>query len=191
MAGRHVALLRGINVGRAKRVAMSDLKTLVEGLGYRDVRTLLNSGNVVFSAGVAPSTAAARIEKALAAQTGVTARVTVFTATEIAAVVDENPLLDVADNPSRLLVTFLREARDRVKLVPLAKQKWDADAIALGTRVVYVWCGNGILESRLTEALARLLGDAGTARNWATVLKLHALTSEPSRLRLRRPPLRQ
>ena len=178
MAGRHVALLRGINVGRAKRVSMADLKALVEGLGYHDVRTLLNSGNVVFTAGVASHTAAVRIEKALAAETGVTARVTVFTAAEIATVVEENPLLDVADNPSRLLITFLRDAADRAKLAPLMKQKWDSDVIALGTRVVYVWCGNGILESRLTEALAKLLGDAGTARNWATVLKLHALTSE-------------
>lgn len=178
MAGKHVALLRGINVGRAKRVSMADLKALVEGLGYRDVRTLLNSGNVVFSTGMAPRTAAARIEKALAAETGVTARVTVFTAAEIAAVVDENPLLEVADNPSRLLVTFLKEAEDRARLAPLMMQKWDADVIALGPRVVYVWCKNGILESRLAEAVAKVLGDAGTARNWATVLKLHALTME-------------
>ncbi len=178
MAGKYVALLRGINVGRAKRVSMADLKALVEGLGYRDVRTLLNSGNVVFSTGVAPATAAARIEKALVAEVGVAARVTVFTAAEIAKVVEENPLLAVAENPSRLLITFLRDAADRAKLAPLTKQKWDADVIALGARVVYVWCGNGILESRLTEALAKLLGDAGTARNWATVLKLHALMTD-------------
>ena len=178
MAGRHVALIRGINVGRAKRVAMSDLKALVEGLGYRDVRTLLNSGNVVFSAAVAPHAAAARIEKALAAETEVSARVTVFTAAEIATVVEENPLLEVADNPSRLLITFLRDAKDRARLAPLTKQQWDSDVLAIGTRVVYVWCASGILESRLTEAIARALGDAGTARNWATVLKLHALTSE-------------
>ena len=178
MAGRHVALLRGINVGRAKRVSMTELKALVEGLGYRDVRTLLNSGNVVFSTGVAPLTAAARIEKALTAETGVTARVTVFTANEIATVVNENPLLEVANNPSRLLITFLRDAKDRAQVAPLMKQKWGADVIALGTRVVYVWCANGILESSLTAAVAKALGDAGTARNWATVLKLDALTRQ-------------
>lgn len=178
MAGKHVALLRGINVGRAKRVSMTDLKALVEGLGYRDVRTLLNSGNVVFSTGVAPRTAAARIEQALTAETGVTARVTVFTANEIATAVDENPLLEVADHPSRLLITFLRDPADRARIAPLMKQKWGADVIALGTRVVYVWCASGILESSLTAAVAKALGDAGTARNWATVLKLDALTRE-------------
>ena len=65
----HVALLRGINVGSAKRIAMADLRALVEGLGFRDVRTLLNSGNIIFSA---PKNrrddAAARIEKAMSAK---------------------------------------------------------------------------------------------------------------------------
>lgn len=66
---RYVALLRGINVGRAKRVAMADLRALVEGLGFHSVRTLLNSGNVVFDGEVADCTdAAIRIEHALAAR---------------------------------------------------------------------------------------------------------------------------
>ena len=67
MAGRHVALLRGINVGTAKRVAMADLRALVEGLGYGDVSTLLNSGNVVFTvpAKAAKTSPATRIEQAL------------------------------------------------------------------------------------------------------------------------------
>lgn len=66
LGGRHVALIRGINVGRAKRVAMADLRALVEDLGYGDVRTLLNSGNVVFtSARRPPAKAAARIEEGL------------------------------------------------------------------------------------------------------------------------------
>ena len=72
MAATHVALLRGINVGRAKRVAMADLRSLVERLGYTDVRTLLNSGNVVFTSTSARSGGAeARIEAAIAARLGV------------------------------------------------------------------------------------------------------------------------
>jgi len=176
VASRQVALLRGINVGRAKRVAMADLRALVEGLGYGDVRTLLNSGNVVFTAPrAAPGTAAARIEKALATGLGVPARVTVLTAEEFAAVT-ENPLLGVAGDPSRLLVAFLRDPADRPKLEPLLEQDWGPEAVALGRRVAYLWCAEGILASRLAEAVNRLLGDAVTARNWATVLKLHALT---------------
>src|SRR5262245_8002074 len=90
VAGMQVALLRGINVGTAKRVAMADLRALVEGLGYGDVRTLLNSGNVVFSV---PRTAkgdpAARIEKALAAKLGVSSRILVLRDPGLAALGEE------------------------------------------------------------------------------------------------------
>jgi uncharacterized protein (DUF1697 family) len=179
VARKLVALLRGINVGKAKRIAMADLRALVEGLGYCDVRTLLNSGNVVFTAArAAPATAAARIEKALVAAVGVAARVTVVTAEELTEAVAENPLREVAADPSRMLVAFFRDAADRPKLEPLLGQDWAPEALALGKGVVYLWCANGILESRLAEAVNRLLGDGVTARNWATVLKLHA-RSEP------------
>jgi uncharacterized protein (DUF1697 family) len=171
-----IALLRGINVGRAKRVAMADLRALVEGLGYGDVRTLLNSGNVVFTAPrAAAGTAASRIEEALAAKVGVSSKVIVLTSAELAEVVAENPLLLVADNPSRLMVAVLGNLPDRQKLEPLVKQKWGKEALALGKRVAYVWCPDGILASPLYAAVNRSLGDAVTARNWATVLKLQAL----------------
>ena len=181
MAGRQVALIRGINVGRAKRVAMADLRVLVEGLGYRDVRTLLNSGNIVFTTPrTAPGDAAARIEKGMATKLGVTARVTVLTAAELAAAVAENPLLKVADNPSRLLVAVLNSAADRTKLAPLVKRDWAPEALAVGTRVAYLWCADGILTSRMLESVSRALGDAVTTRNWATVQKLHALADGPA-----------
>ena len=179
MAGRLVALLRGINVGRAKCVAMADLRAAVEGLGYRDVRTLLNSGNVVFTAPrTAPDAAASRIEKALATGLGVSSRVTVFTAAEVDAAVAECPLLEVADDPSRLLVAFLRDPADRPKVEPLLQQDWAPEALAVGTRVAYLWCPEGVLASRLAETVGRALGDAVTTRNWATVRKLRALAAE-------------
>jgi uncharacterized protein (DUF1697 family) len=93
---------------------MADLRTLVEGLGFRDVRTVLNSGNVVFSV---PKNrrgdAAARIQKALLAKLGLNVRVTVLTGEEVAVAVRENPLTDVANNPSNLLVMVLREPSDQ------------------------------------------------------------------------------
>jgi uncharacterized protein (DUF1697 family) len=174
---RQVALIRGINVGRAKRVAMADLRALVEGLGYSNVRTLLNSGNVVYtSPGVAPGDSAARIEQALATELGVSARVTVLASAELAAAVAENPLLEVADDPTRLLVSVFRHPADRSKLESLLKQDWAPERLALGERVAYLWCAGGILESRVAEAVGRALGDGVTSRNWATVMKLHALT---------------
>lgn len=177
MSHRRVALLRGINVGRAKRIAMADLRALVEDLGYEEVRTLLNSGNVVFTV---PSSKhgdpAARIEKAIASQLGVSARVTVLTAAEVDAAVRDNPLSEVADNPSRLLVMALADSKARTQLKPLLKQPWKPEAIALGKRVAYLWCPRGVIDSKLATAVSRVLGDAGTARNMATMAKLQALT---------------
>jgi uncharacterized protein (DUF1697 family) len=179
VAHRKIALIRGINVGRAKRVAMADLRALVEDLGYGDVRTLLNSGNVVFTTSrAAPGDAAARIEKTLATKLGVSARVTVLTAAELAAAIADNPFLQIADDPSRFLVAVLNNPADRPKLNPLMKQDWTAEVLAIGARVAYLWCADGILASRLLEAVNRLLGDAVTTRNWATVMKLHALTQD-------------
>jgi uncharacterized protein (DUF1697 family) len=174
----HVALIRGINVGRAKRVAMADLRALVEDLGFGDVRTLLNSGNIVFTTPrAAPGNVGARIERAITNRLGVSARVTVLSAPELAAAVAGNPLLKVADNPSRLLVAVLSHPADRSKLEPLRKQDWANEALAIGDRVAYLWCPDGILASRLLESLARALGDAVTSRNWATVLKLHDMAN--------------
>jgi uncharacterized protein (DUF1697 family) len=182
MNDRQIALIRGINVGKAKRVAMADLRALVEDLGYGDVRTLLNSGNVVFTApGVPPDAAAARIEGALAKKTGVSARVTALTSKELATVISENPLTEVADNPSRLLVAILLNKADRRRLEPLAKQEWTPEALALGTHAAYLWCAEGILASRLLEAVGRALGDAVTTRNWATMTKLQALADNKAK----------
>jgi uncharacterized protein (DUF1697 family) len=179
VAGRQIALLRGVNVGHGNRVSMKALRELVSALGYSRVRTLLNSGNVVFeSPRPAPRDAASRIEKALSTELGVSARVTVITAAELATVIAENPLLKYADNPSRLLVALLQSSADRSKLVPLSKQDWGKDVLGVGSLAAYLWCAEGVISSKLSEAVNRLLGDAVTSRNWATILKLHAMAAE-------------
>lgn len=173
---RRVALLRGINVGKAKRIAMADLRALFAELGYADVRTLLNSGNVVFtvtSGGDADH--ASRIEGAILERLGVASRVTVLLGEEVAEALRENPLAAVADNPSRLLILVLQGPEVVARLRPLLDESWEPEALGLGRRMAYLWCGGGILESRLTEAVNRVVKDAGTARNLATMTKLLAL----------------
>src|SRR5205085_1030992 len=160
---------------------MADLRVLLTSFGYTDVRTLLNSGNVVFTAPrTAPADAAARIEAGLAQQIGVPARVTVLTAAELAAAVADNPLRDVAADPARFLVALPIDPADRGKVKPLLKEDWAPEALALGARVAYLWCTDGILESRLLGAVGRALGGAVTTRNWTTLTKLHALTADPA-----------
>jgi len=174
----HVALIRGINVGRAKRVAMADLRAIVEGLGCGDVRTLLNSGNVVFTAPASgKKDFAGRIEKAITARLGIAARVTVLTAAELDAVVHQNPLGKVATDPTRLLVTILIDPDLQKHLLPLRRQDWAPEVLGVGGRAAYLWVPRGMLESRLVAAVNRALGDGATTRNWATVTKLHALAT--------------
>lgn len=178
MATRSVALLRGINVGKAKRVAMADLRALFEELGYTDVATLLNSGNVVFSgARGKPAGTARKLELAIEKGFGFTSRVTIVSGADLARVLAENPLTDVADDASRLMIGFLQDAAALKGLRELARQDWGRERLALGPRALYVWCPKGVIDSAPMKALQKLLGEGWTARNRATVEKLAELAS--------------
>jgi len=161
---------------------MADLRHLFRELGYRDVQTLLNSGNVVFSgSNSAPAENARRIEEGMTARLGVSARVIVLTAPEWGRIVEENPLLPIAENPSRLLVMVLADPADRQLLEPLLGQDWSPEAFALGRRAAYLWCPVGVLGSRLPEATGRVLGDGVTTRNWSTITKIQTLLQQPAK----------
>jgi uncharacterized protein (DUF1697 family) len=176
MPATYVALLRGINVGKAKRVAMAELRALMDGLGFLQVQTLLNSGNVVFrSPGPLREGAGLKIETAMTERLGVSAKVTILSAEEVRDVVDADPLKDVANDPARLLVAVLRDPADRTKLEMLAAQDWSPGALVPGRRVGYLWCPDGILQSPLLKAVEKTLRDAVTTRNWATMKKLRTL----------------
>ena len=171
-----IALLRGINVGRNKRVAMADLRAVIESLGYSDARTLLNSGNAVFASGRAmKQNAAEEMRAALEKKTGVSSKFTLRSADELRAVVESNPLLDVAKDHTRLFAAFVTDPADVSKVKPLLKQQWKPEVITVGPGVVYIWCPNGLLESKAYVAVGKALGDGHTVRNWATVMKLAAM----------------
>ena len=181
MAERFVALLRGINVGTAKRVAMPVLRALVEELGYTDVKTLLNSGNVVFSGAAGElKKAPQRIQAALEKKLGVSARVMVLSAAELAAVMKADPFGRIAGNPSRYMVGILGEQSDREKLAEVIAKSWGGEQIALGSgaasRALFMWIPDGVIESRLNAAVGKVLKDGVTARNWSTMSKLHEMT---------------
>jgi len=169
----YVGLLRGVNVGRSTRVAMADLRTLVEHLGYRGVRTILNSGNVVFTGPRAPAARVAdQVERALAKHLGVTVTVVVLTARELAAAAAANPLLGVATNPSRLVCAVPANPRDLDLLTPHLGRDWAPEALAAGPRAAYFWCPDGFHDSPVAEAVRKALGDSVTMRNCATISRL-------------------
>lgn len=173
---RYVALFRGINVGKAKRIAMGDLRVLLDKLGYADVATLLNSGNAVFTANAEPAaTHAARIREAVQKKLGVDALVIVKSAKDVAAIVAGNALAKHATDDSKLLIAVTNDARGLAKVRVLAAQAWGAEKLHIGKHAAYLWCANGILESKVAVALLKGLEDAGTTRNWGTLNKIHAL----------------
>ncbi len=173
---RYIALLRGINVGKAKRVAMADLRALMESLGLTGVRTLLNSGNAVFDAkgGTAAGHAKA-LKTAILAHTGVDCEVIVKSAADLAAAIAEHPLKHHADDDARLLVLFTQDASSLALLEPLQDQDWAPEAFAIGAHAAWLWCADGVNDSPVSKAAGKRLGQRGTARNWATVEKLHAM----------------
>jgi len=175
VASECIALIRGINVGRGKRVSMTDLSRLVTDLGHTNVRTLLNSGNVLFQSKHANTAKLSTgIEAAITAKCGFSAMVTVITAAELASIINENPLLKIANDHSRHLVAFVPHPKLLAPLRPMLEETWTPDALAIGSRAAYLWCATGILDSKLNLAFARKAGASATTRNWATVLKLQA-----------------
>ena len=173
-----VALLRGINVGKAKRVPMAELRALLSGLGYTSVTTLLNSGNAIFYAATGTSAKhATDIAAAIAHQLKVEVPVIVKPATELAAIISENPIQAEASEHSRLLVAFVQGTKALSGLAAVESLVAPPEQFAVGKHAVYLLCPTGILESKAWEALLGKAGRSATTRNWATVLKLHALAS--------------
>ena len=177
---RFVALWRGINVGKAKRVAMVDLRTLLGTLGYGHVRTLLNSGNAVFdrpsaSTPKASNAHAQRIRAAVAQHLGVDALVVVKSAPEVDAIIAGRRLSPAASDPSRVLVAFTNDAASLAAIKPLTDTDWGAEELQLGSHAAYLWCAQGIAESQLATVLQRDINTSGTTRNWATLEKIRAM----------------
>lgn len=174
---RYIALLRGVNVGRAKRIAMADLRKLVADLGYGDVGSVLNSGNVLFSGPARPyDVVASEIEETLVLKLGVAARVLVLGCAELTEIIAANPLLGQAHDHARLITFIVSSPEHRQSIAALCALDWGGTgAVALGERAAYVWCPDGILDSAAAAAIGKQLGGATTSRNWATLLKLHAL----------------
>lgn len=144
MAQRMVALLRGINVGRAKRVSMADLAKLLTDLGYTDVRTHLNSGNVVFSCPPrAKAGSAAKIRKGIADQLGVECEVMTRTAAELQAVIGANPLAEIATDPAKYLVAFLSDRPTADAVTKVQAADYGDDEIRIVDDHAYLWCAQG------------------------------------------------
>jgi uncharacterized protein (DUF1697 family) len=166
---RVAALLRGINIGAKQRIAMGDLRAIVESLGHTEVETYLQSGNVVLRTRRKNTKALGEaLRAAIAQETGLDVPVVVRTAAELATVVERNPY--PVDDPTRVVVAFLE---DEVELGDLALgdlTDYLPDELTIEGRELYVSVPNGQAESKLMDALTkRRLPTTLTVRNWRTV----------------------
>jgi uncharacterized protein (DUF1697 family) len=170
---RLVVLLRGINIGSRNRISMPELRTALEDAGYDDVRTYLQSGNVVLTSTASAKEAARDCERLIADRFGLEIAVVARTRSELGNVVDRNPLERVAKDPKRHQVSFL-ETKPAAKLVhELEDVAADREEVVSIGREVYAWHPAGVARSKLWAKLAgKNLGVTATARNWTTVTKL-------------------
>ncbi len=174
----HVALLRGINVGGRNLVAMSDLRDLLGDLGFTGVRTLLQSGNLVFQSDrLTGATLERLLEKETSKRLGVSADYVIRSAEEWETIVARNPCAKEAkSDPSHLVVMFLKSAPSATHVDALQASIKGPEIIRCDRKQLYVVYPAGIGRSKLTGTLIeQKLGSRGTARNWNTILKIAAL----------------
>jgi uncharacterized protein (DUF1697 family) len=170
---RYVALLRGINLGPARRVPMGELRELLAERGYEDVRTLLQSGNVGLTTRKGAKAVGQDLERAIEERFGVGTDVVLRTREELAALIEDNPLGKLATDPKRLQVHFLSGKPAAAAARELEAADLAPERIAVRGREIHVWHADGIQRSPASRAIARAdLGVVATARNWSTVTKL-------------------
>jgi uncharacterized protein (DUF1697 family) len=174
----HIGLLRAVNLAGLNKVGMAELRALLAELGMHDVRSLLQSGNVVFRSDVHTATQLEGVlERAVLKRLGLETDVFVRTASDWKTIVAGNPFPEEAErDPGHLLVIFLKEAPGREDVTALQSAIKGREVVRARGRHAYVVYPDGIGRSRLTSALIeKKLATRGTGRNWNTVLKLGAL----------------
>jgi uncharacterized protein (DUF1697 family) len=176
---KHIVLLRGINIGSRNRVAMPKLRDVLTEAGFGDVRTYVQSGNVVLSAGASADDVARRCERLIAQHFELDIPVVVRTRAQLANVVERNPLGEVATDPKRYQVTFMTGKLPRAVQRKLEEVAAPTERFVVSGREVYAWHPAGVARSKLWAMLAgRGLGVTATARNWTTVTSLLSLADE-------------
>jgi uncharacterized protein (DUF1697 family) len=168
-----VLMLRGINLGPSRRVPMADLRALFGEAGYENVRTYVQSGNVVLTGASEPAELELEAQRLISERFGFEVPVVARTREELAAVVELNPLGDVADDPKRYQVSFLSDELDAETMDRLGELAAQSERLAAHGRELYAWHPEGVARSKLSSALAgKGLGVTATARNWRTVTAL-------------------
>lgn len=175
----YVVLLRGINVAGKNLLPMKDLVVLLEGLGCRDVKTYIQSGNVVFRhASASTARLSGKIRDSIAERRGFEPAVLVLEPTAIDAAIRGNPFPEAETDPASLHVGFLATEPKKPDLKGLEELRKPSERFVLKKRIFYLHAPEGVGRSRLAAGAEKRLRVAMTDRNWRTVLRLRDLSKE-------------
>lgn len=179
----YISLLRGINVGGHNKVPMERLRKLCEGLGFEQVKTFIQSGNVVFEAAKrSPAELSLKIEKKILAEFGFPVSVVTRTADELGKAIAANPFVKESKaEPAKVHIAFLPHApkADAVKKLETLATK--TEQLRHSGQEIYLYYREGMGRAKLTgSVIERVLGVSATARNWNTVTKLYEMAEENS-----------
>jgi len=177
---KYISILRGINVSGQKKIKMADLKALYEGLGFTNVITYIQSGNVIFESDNSDMEhAISRIEKAIEEKYKFHVPVDIRTNQEMEKIINDCPYEEAAieENSSIILVTFLVSVPSAARIADIKKEVVHPERLTVHGREVYLYCPNGYGKSKLsTTFLENRLGVRATTRNWKSVQKLYELS---------------
>ena len=177
---RYISILRGINVGGNRKILMADLKSLFGKLGFSNVQTFIQSGNVIFEAEeLKTSDLELRIQEVIAETFDFDIPVIVRSAEEMAESIANNPFWKEKDpDIDRLHLTFLKELPAPERLDKLIGMEFRPDRFQIIGKDAFIFCSGGYSDSKLTnQFFESKLGVSATTRNWKTVMKLYALSN--------------
>jgi uncharacterized protein (DUF1697 family) len=170
----YIALFRGINVGGNNLIPMSELKTILEKLGLRDVRTYLQSGNAIFQAEEKDKLKlSAGISDAIETSSGFKPQVLLLEKKDLEEAIKLNPFAEAESNPKALAVTFLFSQPVNPDLKTLESLKTDIERFKLTGNVFYMYAPDGFGRSKLASRIEKCLGVSTTSRSWNTVRKIY------------------
>ncbi len=179
----YIALLRGINVGGSNKLLMADLRALLAKMGLRNIKTYIQSGNVVFqSEETDVDVLALEIGEAIEANHGFTPRVLLLDAVAVRAAITANPFPEAETEPKTLHLYFLAEQPQKPDVEMLEQLRSETEQFQLDDKVFYLHAPDGIGRSKLAERAERALGVPATARNWRTVSKVMDVAESFARL---------
>lgn len=176
-----IALLRGINVGGHNKIPMSELRTLCAELGWKNIQTYIQSGNLIFAAAGKPAALEATLQRTIEKHFGFAISIIIRSAADWPAYIKSNPFLEACEKEPHAVMLCLSQAPPKSDAAErLLERAAGGERIAQIGDALWIHFAGGVARSKISPALLdRMTGSPVTARNWLTVLKLEEMTKQP------------